>query len=293
MTFISLTQRLTLYEKLMRLDKPIGILLLLWPTLWGLWLAAGGLPDMNILVIFLLGTLLMRSAGCVVNDYADRDFDPHVERTKNRPMATGKVRTKEALLLAAGLSLAAFLLILPLNRLTLALSVLALFLAASYPFTKRFFAMPQAYLGVAFSFGIPMAFAAETGGVPFIAWVLMAANLFWVIAYDTEYAMVDKVDDLKIGIRTSAITFGNFDVLGVMLCHAAFLGIMAAVGLIQQLGIIYYVGLAVALGLIAYQYALIHDRDRGRCFKAFLHNNWVGAAVFAGIALDYLMRTGS
>jgi 4-hydroxybenzoate polyprenyltransferase len=235
----------------------------------------------------------MRSAGCVVNDYADRNFDPHVERTKNRPMATGRVRTKEALLLAAGLSLIAFLLILPLNRLTLELSVLALFLAASYPFTKRFFAMPQAYLGIAFSFGIPMAFAAQTGGVPFIAWVLMAANLFWVIAYDTEYAMVDKADDLKIGIRTSAITFGNFDVLGVMLCHAGFLGIMVAVGWIQQLGIIYYIGLAVALGLIAYQYRLIHDRDRGRCFKAFLHNNWVGAAVFAGMALDYLMRTGS
>jgi 4-hydroxybenzoate polyprenyltransferase len=293
MTFISLTQRLTLYEKLMRLDKPIGILLLLWPTLWGLWLAAGGLPDMNILVIFLLGTLLMRSAGCVVNDYADRNFDPHVERTKNRPMAAGKVRTKEALLLAAGLSLVAFLLILPLNRLTLELSVLALFLAASYPFTKRFFAMPQAYLGVAFSFGIPMAFAAQTGGVPFIAWVLMAANLFWVVAYDTEYAMVDKVDDLKIGIKTSAITFGDFDVLGVMLCHAGFLGIMAAVGLIQKLGVLYYAGLAVALGLIIYQYRLIHDRDRERCFKAFLHNNWVGAAVFAGIALDYLMRAGS
>jgi 4-hydroxybenzoate polyprenyltransferase len=292
-TLVSLTQRLTLYEKLMRLDKPIGILLLLWPTLWGLWLAAGGLPDMNILVIFLLGTVLMRSAGCVVNDYADRDFDPHVERTKNRPMATGKVRTKEALLLAAGLSLVAFLLILPLNRLTLELSVLGLFLAASYPFTKRFFAMPQAYLGVAFSFGIPMAFAAQTGGVPFIAWVLMAANLFWVIAYDTEYAMVDKVDDLKIGIRTSAITFGNFDVQGVMLCHAGFLGIMAAVGLMQGLGAVYYTGLAIALGLIIYQYRLIHDRDRARCFKAFLHNNWMGAAVFSGIALDYLIQTGS
>ncbi|HVW63811.1 MAG TPA: 4-hydroxybenzoate octaprenyltransferase [Nitrosospira sp.] len=293
MTLVSLTQRLSLYEKLMRLDKPIGILLLLWPTLWGLWLAAGGFPDMNILVIFLLGTILMRSAGCVVNDYADRDFDPHVERTKNRPMATGKVRTKEALLLAAGLSLVAFLLILPLNRLTLELSVLALFLAASYPFTKRFFAMPQAYLGVAFSFGIPMAFAAQTGGVPFIAWVLMAANLFWVIAYDTEYAMVDKVDDLKIGIRTSAITFGDFDVSGVMLCHAGFLGIMIAVGLIQGLGAMYYAGLAVALGLIIYQYRLIQDRDRGRCFKAFLHNNWVGAAVFGGIAADYLVRAGS
>jgi 4-hydroxybenzoate polyprenyltransferase len=289
---LSLTQRLAHYEKLMRLDKPIGVLLLLWPTLWGLWLAADGIPDTNILMIFMLGTVLMRSAGCVVNDYADRDFDPHVERTKNRPMAARAVSTKEALLLAAGLSLAAFVLILPLNRLTLTLSVLALFLAASYPFTKRFFAMPQAYLGVAFSFGIPMAFAAQTGGIPFIAWILMTANLFWVIAYDTEYAMVDKVDDLKIGIKTSAITFGDFDVMGVMLCHAGFLSIMAAVGLIQNLGIVYYAGLAVALGLIIYQYRLIHDRDRGRCFKAFLHNNWVGAAVFAGIGLDYLMQAG-
>lgn len=286
---MTLTQRLGHYERLMRLDKPIGILLLLWPTLWGLWLAADGLPSMTVLVIFILGTVLMRSAGCVVNDYADRNFDAHVERTKNRPLATRVVSTKEALLLAAGLSLCAFLLILPLNRLTIELSVFALFLAASYPFTKRFFAMPQAYLGIAFSFGIPMAFSAQTGEVPFIAWILMAANLLWVIAYDTEYAMVDKVDDLKIGIKTSAITFGRFDVMGVMLCHGIFLGIMTIVGMIQKLGIVYYAGLAVALGLMIYQYRLIHDRDRGRCFKAFLHNNWVGATIFAGIALDYLI----
>ncbi len=284
---MTLTQRLGHYEKLMRLDKPIGILLLLWPTLWGLWLAADGFPSMNVLVIFVLGTVLMRSAGCVVNDYADRDFDPHVERTKNRPLAIRAVSTKEALLLAAGLSLVAFLLIQPLNRLTIELSFVALFLAASYPFTKRFFAMPQAYLGIAFSFGIPMAFAAQTGEVPFIAWLLMVANLLWVIAYDTEYAMVDKVDDLKIGIRTSAITLGRYDVAGVMLCHVAFLAAMVLIGLMQKLGIIYYAGLAVALGLILYQYRLIHDRDRARCFKAFLHNNWVGATIFAGIALDY------
>ena len=287
---MTLTQRLGHYEKLMRLDRPIGILLLLWPTLWGLWLAAEGLPSMNVLAIFVLGTILMRSAGCVVNDYADRDFDPHVERTKNRPLAVRAVSTKEALLLAAGLSLVAFLLIQPLNRLTIELSFVALFLAASYPFTKRFFAMPQAYLGIAFSFGIPMAFAAQTGEVPFIAWFLMGANLLWVIAYDTEYAMVDKVDDLKIGIKTSAITFGRYDVAGVMLCHAAFLGAMLLIGLIQELGVIYYVGLAVALGLILYQYRLIHDRDRALCFKAFLHNNWVGATIFAGIALDFLIR---
>jgi 4-hydroxybenzoate polyprenyltransferase len=287
---VTLTQRFAHYEKLMRLDKPIGILLLLWPTLWGLWLAAEGVPRLDILLIFVLGTVLMRSAGCVVNDYADRNFDGHVERTRHRPLAVGAVSTREALLLAAGLSLVAFLLIQPLNRLTIELSFVALFLAASYPFTKRFFAMPQAYLGIAFSFGIPMAFAAQTGQVPFLAWFLMGANLLWVIAYDTEYAMVDKVDDLKIGIKTSAITFGRFDVAGVMLCHTVFLGSMVAIGLMQNLGTVYYIGLVTALGLILYQYRLIHDRDRARCFKAFLHNNWVGATIFAGIALDYLAR---
>src|SRR5688500_10499393 len=249
---VTLAQRLGHYEKLMRLDKPIGILLLLWPTLWGLWLAAGGVPSTDILVIFVLGTVLMRSAGCVVNDYADRNFDAHVERTKNRPLATGKLSSKEALLLAAGLSLCAFLLILPLNRLTLELSVLALFLAASYPFTKRFFAMPQAYLGIAFSFGIPMAFAAQTGEVPYIAWLLMAANLLWVIAYDTEYAMVDKDDDLKSGIKTSTNSFGRFDVASVMLCYITLIATVVVIGLIEQLRIIFYAALAFALAVIRY-----------------------------------------
>ena len=281
-------QRLGHYGKLMRLDKPIGILLLLWPTLWGLWLAADGLPDLFILTVFVLGTVLMRSAGCVINDYADRNIDPHVVRTKNRPLATKAVSTKEALLLSAGLSLCAFLLILPLNQLTLELAVFALFLAASYPFTKRFFAMPQAYLGIAFSFGIPMAFAAQTGELPLIVWLLMAANLLWVIAYDTEYAMVDRDDDLKIGIKTSAITFGHFDVIGIMLCHAGFLSIMIGIGLMQKLGFAYYVGLIAASGLIIYQYRLIRERDPVLCFRAFLHNNWVGAVVFAGIMLSYL-----
>jgi 4-hydroxybenzoate polyprenyltransferase len=285
---VTLTQRLGYYEQLMRLDKPIGVLLLLWPTLWGLWFAARGFPETSILAIFVAGTVLMRSAGCIVNDYADRDFDLHVERTRSRPLATRAVSSAEALLLAAVLSFCAFLLILPLNRLTVALSFVALFLAASYPFTKRFFAMPQAYLGVAFSFGIPMAFAAQNGEIPYIAWLLMGANLFWVIAYDTEYAMVDKVDDLKIGIRTSAITFGRFDVAGVMACHVAFLGIMVIIGQLLERGIIYHAALAVVVGLIGYQYRLIHDRDRSQCFKAFLHNNWVGGSVFAGIALDYL-----
>ena len=281
-------QRLGHYWKLMRLDKPIGILLVLWPTLWGLWLAADGLPDLFILTVFVLGTVLMRSAGCVINDYADRNIDPHVMRTKNRPLATKAVSTKEALLLSAGLSLCAFLLIQPLNRLTLELAVFALFLAASYPFTKRFFAMPQAYLGIAFSFGIPMAFAAQTGELPLIVWLLMAANLLWVIAYDTEYAMVDRDDDLKIGIKTSAITFGHFDVMGIMLCHAGFLSIMIGIGLMQKLGFAYYVGLIAASALIIYQYRLIRERDPALCFRAFLHNNWVGAVVFAGIMLGYL-----
>lgn len=276
----------------MRLDKPIGILLLLWPMLWGLWFAAQGFPDIPILFIFIMGTILMRSAGCVINDYADRKIDPHVERTKNRPMAAGKVSSKEALLLAAGLSLCAFLLILPLNSLTIMLSVPALFLAASYPFTKRFFVMPQAYLGIAFSFGIPMAFAAQTNSLPSIIWILMLANLFWVIAYDTAYAIVDKPDDLKIGIKTSAITFGRFDVLGVMLCHVIFIALMVTIGQWQQMGLAYYGGLLVAVGLMVYQYSLIRNRDRALCFKAFLHNNWVGLVVFVGIALDFLIYQG-
>ena len=282
-------KRLDYYKQLMRLDKPIGILLLLWPTLWALWLAAKGAPDSIILWVFILGTVLMRSAGCVINDYADQDFDPHVERTKNRPLATRVVSSKEALLLAVGLSFCAFLLILNLNSLTILLSICALFLAASYPFTKRFFAIPQAYLGIAFSFGIPMAFAAQTNAIPVIAWLLMAANLLWVIAYDTEYAIVDKTDDLKIGIKTSAITFGRFDVAGIMLCHIIFIGLMFCVGQIQNLGVAYYLSLSITLGLIMYQYYLIRDRKPADCFKAFLHNNWVGAIIFIGIALDYFI----
>jgi 4-hydroxybenzoate polyprenyltransferase len=286
---MSMADRIKTYAQLMRLDKPIGILLLLWPMLWGLWFAAQGLPDWQILIIFILGTILMRSAGCVINDYADRKIDPHVERTKNRPMAAGRVSSKEALLLAAGLSVCAFLLILPLNQLTILLSVPALFLAGTYPFTKRFFAMPQAYLGIAFSFGIPMAFAAQTDSLPPVIWILMLANLFWVIAYDTAYAIVDKPDDLKIGIQTSAITFGRFDVLGVMVCHACFIAIMLIIGQLQQMSLAYYAGLMGATGLIIYQYTLIRNRDRALCFKAFLHNNWVGMVVFAGIVLDFFI----
>ena len=282
-------QRLKIYIQLMRLDKPIGILLLLWPMLWGLWFAAEGFPDVMILAIFVIGAILMRSAGCVINDYADREIDLHVERTKNRPFATQSAGTREALCLAAGLSLCAFILILPLNQLTITLSFVALFLAGTYPFTKRFFAMPQAYLGIAFSFGIPMAFAAQTNELPMLVWILMIANLFWVIAYDTAYAMVDKVDDLKIGIRTSAITFGQFDVMGVILCHIIFLSLMLYIGFFQQMGIAYYAGLITATGLIIYQYQLIKNRDPKYCFQAFLNNNWVGTAIFIGIALDFLI----
>lgn len=283
-------ERLTHYERLMRLDKPIGTLLLLWPTLWAQWLATGGRPNLIILWIFILGTVLMRSAGCVMNDYADRHFDPHVERTKDRPLAAGAVSEKEALLLAGGLTLLSFLLIVRLNTLTLELSVAAVFLAASYPFTKRFFAIPQAYLGIAFGFGIPMSFAANNGTVPLVAWLMLLANIFWAVAYDTEYAMVDRNDDLKIGIKTSAITFGRFDVAAVMACYVATLGILAWVGYTLHLGLAYYAGLLVAAGLAGYHYTLIRGRERGPCFKAFLHNNWLGGAVFAGIALDCLHR---
>ncbi|WP_041657657.1 4-hydroxybenzoate octaprenyltransferase [Azoarcus sp. KH32C] len=285
---LPLSARLPIYLRLMRLDKPIGILLLVWPTLWALWLAADGHPPLAVVAIFVVGTVLMRSAGCVINDYADRDFDGHVERTKNRPLATGAVTTREALLLAAGLSLVAFVLILPLNPLVLWLSLPAVFLAASYPFMKRFFAIPQAYLGIAFGFGIPMAFAALQETVPASAWWLLAGNIFWTVAYDTEYAMVDRPDDLKIGIKTSAITFGRFDVAAVMLCYAAAFALIAAVGIAAGRGPVFFAGLAAAAGIAGYHYTLIRERDRARCFKAFLHNNWVGATIFAGLAIDYI-----
>jgi len=287
---LTLGQRLSEYEKLMRLDKPIGILLLLWPTLWALWVASDGRPAPWIVAIFVIGTVLMRSAGCVINDYADKDFDGHVERTRNRPLAARRVSPKEALWLAAGLAVLSFVLILPLNGLTIAMSVPAVFLAGSYPFTKRFFAIPQAYLGIAFGFGIPMAFAAFQNDIPLEAWMMLLANVFWAVAYDTEYAMVDRPDDLKIGIKTSAITFGRFDVAAVMACYAASLLILGWVGLATGGGAIFLAGLVVSAGIIAYHYTLIRERDRPKCFKAFLHNNWVGAAIFAGWVLDYWMR---
>ena len=290
MNWPALKEKLDLYEKLMRLDKPIGILLLLWPTLWALWLSSLGKPDWTVVWVFILGTVIMRSAGCVINDYADRDFDKHVERTKERPLTAGKVTTKETLWLFAGLSISAFVLVLMLgNKLVIWLSVPALFLAASYPFTKRFFAIPQAYLGIAFGFGIPMGYAAHLDGVPAEAWWLLLANIFWAVAYDTEYAMVDREDDLKIGIKTSAITFGRFDVAAVMTCYAATLAIIGWIGWTLHMGLAYYAGLLVAAGIMGVHFTWIRGRERMPCFKAFLHNNWVGAAIFAGIVVDFLL----
>jgi 4-hydroxybenzoate polyprenyltransferase len=235
----------------------------------------------------------MRSAGCVINDFADRDFDPQVARTKERPMAAGKVSSKEAMILFVALAACAFVLILPLKSwLIVGLSVAALFLAASYPFTKRFFAVPQAYLGVAFGFGIPMAYAAHLHEVPAEAWWLLLANVFWAVAYDTEYAMVDRVDDLKIGIKTSAITFGRYDVAVVMLCYAMALGLIGWVGYGLNMGGVFYAGLALAAVIAGYHFTLIRAREPASCFKAFLHNNWIGASIFAGIALDFLRQTG-
>lgn len=279
--------RLSAYARLLRLDKPIGTLLLLWPTLWGLWFASEGQPDPLILVIFILGTFLMRAAGCAINDWADRDFDGHVARTKARPLAAKEIAPREALYLAAALALTAFLLILPLNKLTWLLSIPAVLLAASYPFMKRFFAIPQAYLGIAFGFGIPMAFAAQTGSVPALAWWLLLANVCWTIAYDTEYAMVDRADDLKIGIRTSAITFGRFDVLAVLACHAGFLSLMGWMGISHGRGAIYFAALITALLLVVDQYRRIKQREPAACFTAFLANNRIGAIVFAGVVADY------
>ena len=289
MNLQNLNKKLDAYERLMRLDKPIGILLLLWPTLWALWIASRGMPDWHTLLIFITGTVLMRSAGCVMNDIADRKYDGLVERTKNRPLATGEVSLKEACLLVAGLALLAFALVLQLNKTTILLSFAALFLAATYPFTKRFLAIPQAYLGVAFGFGIPMAFAAVNDTIPPLAWVLLAANVFWAIAYDTEYAMVDRDDDIKIGIKSSAIFFGQYDVFAVMVCYAAMLGLLVYVGKLMGYGVYYYIGLAAALMLVLWQYQLIKKRVKADCFNAFLANNWIGFALFIGLVVHYFV----
>ena len=293
--------RFELYLDLVRWDRPAGTLLLLWPTLSALWIASGGFPGWHLLAVFVLGTFLMRSAGCCVNDVADRDFDRHVERTAARPVTSGAVGIGEALGLGAALALIAFGLVLTTNAATVAWSVAALAVTLVYPFSKRFFAMPQAVLGIAFSFGIPMAFAAVRGGdawslasigdaVPALAGGLLIGNLFWVLAYDTEYAMVDREDDLKIGIQTSAITLGRFDVMAIMTCYAAFLAIWAALGATLHFRAAYFAGLIAAALIASWHFSLIRARSRDGCFRAFRLNHWLGFTVFAGVAADFALR---
>ncbi len=283
---LRLRRRAVLYWRLVRMHRPIGTLLLLWPTLWAVFVASKGRPDLYTVLAFALGTLLMRSAGCAINDFADRDFDRHVKRTQDRPLTSGQIQPWEAVAVFVVLSLLALPLVYPFNGLTWALAGVAAFLAASYPFTKRFLAIPQAYLGIAFGFGIPMGYAAVTGGVPLAGWVMLAANVAWAIAYDTQYAMVDRDDDLRIGIRTSAITFGRYDLAAIVACYALTLGLLAWVGRLEGLGLPYALGLTAAAGVAAYHWTLMRGRTREGCFKAFNHNNWFGAAVFAGIAAE-------
>jgi 4-hydroxybenzoate polyprenyltransferase len=282
--------RLRLYLALIRWDRPAGSYLLLWPTLAALWIAAGGFPGWHLLLVFVAGTFLMRSAGCAVNDVADRDFDKHVKRTAQRPVTSGAVSVREALWVGAVLALLAFGLVLTTNAATIAWSVVALAISIVYPFTKRFFSMPQAVLGVAFSFGIPMAFAAVRGEVPALAWGLLLGNLFWVLAYDTEYAMVDRDDDLRIGIRTSAITLGRFDVAAVMLFYGLYIAVWGALGAQLRLAWPYFAGLGAAALLAIWHYTLIRDRTREGCFRAVRLNHWIGLCVFAATVCAYALR---
>lgn len=287
---MNLVTRLRDYAILMRLHRPIGSLLLMWPTLWALWLSGAGHPDPWIALIFIVGVFVMRSAGCAINDYADRDFDRHVARTRDRPLTAGRISTREAIALFVGASLVAFVLVLQLNVLAIALSFVGALLAGTYPFTKRYTHLPQFYLGLAFGWGIPMAFAAQTDAVPPLAWLLFVANLFWTVAYDTEYAMADRDDDLKIGIKSTAILFGVWDRAMVALCHVASLGLLALIGVLTARGAVFYLGLVGAAGFALYQQYLLRDRDRAASFRAFLNNNAFGASVFAGLLFDYLWR---
>ena len=282
-------EKLRDYARLMRLDRPIGSLLLLWPTLWALWIAAQGPPEPRILVVFALGVLLMRSAGCVINDYADRDLDPLVARTRDRPLAAQRVSPQEALALVLILCLGAFALVLLLNRLTVMLSVVGLALAATYPFHKRFSPLPQVHLGLAFGWAVPMAFAAVQNGVPLVAWLLMSAAVLWAVVYDTMYAMVDREDDLLAGVKSSAILFGRYDRTFIGAFQVLTLLALVLAGQRAGLGVAYHAGLAAAGGLSVYQQLLIRERVPARCFRAFLNNNWFGGSVFCGLALDYFI----
>jgi 4-hydroxybenzoate polyprenyltransferase len=282
--------RIQQYWLLARFDKPIGILILLWPALWALWIAGNGKPDLWVLTVICLGVVLMRAAGCVINDYADRNFDPHVERTKQRPIAAGKVSPKEALIVFVVLCLISFGLVLLLNLYTILLSFIAAFLAASYPFMKRYTHLPQAYLGIAFGFAVPMAFSAQSNAIPLVGWLMYLAVILWALVYDTMYAMVDKEDDLKIGVKSTAILFGDYERHIMAVLQLIILALLISIGKMQGLGVFYYLGLLIAAGLSVYQQVLIFHREKAKCFKAFLNSNWFGLAIFAGLLMDYLQN---
>lgn len=282
-------RRIENYIRLVRLDRPIGILLLLWPTLWALWLAGQGQPNVSTVLVFTLGVILTRSAGCAINDYADRNFDGLVARTCNRPLVAGQVSSPEAIAVFLSLSLAAFTLVLTQNFLTISLSVIAFLLTIIYPFTKRFIHLPQLILGAAFGWAVPMAYAALTGSVPTIAWWLFVAVLIWALIYDTEYAMADREDDLKIGVKSSAILFGRYDRLIVAILQTVMLILLASIGIQIKLGFIFILSLIIAAGLASYQQYLIRNREPNACFKAFLHNHYFGMTIFLGILLDYAL----
>jgi len=282
--------RLIQYAHLMRLNRPVGIYLLLWPTLWALWIAGGGHPDLLVVFVFVSGVVLMRSAGCVINDYADREFDPHVERSRDRPIAAGRVKPREALALFAVLCIGAFGLVLLMNELTIWLSLAGVALAASYPFMKRYTHLPQLYLGAAFGWAVPMAFAAQTGSVPKVAWLLFVATVLWATVYDTMYGMVDREDDIKIGIKSTAVLFGEADRAIIAIIQILFLVALLLIGQAADLGGYYYFGVLLAAALSIYQQYLIRNREPEYCFRAFLNNNWLGAAVFSGLVLHYLVH---
>jgi len=290
MNTAKLMDRTRQYWLLARFDRPIGTLILLWPALWALWLASNGKPDLLVLSVICMGVVIMRAAGCVINDYADRNFDPHVERTRQRPIAVGKVQPKEALILFVVLCLCAFALVLLLNIYTILLSFVGAFLAASYPFMKRYTQLPQAYLGIAFGWAVPMSFSAQMNSIPAVAWLMFLAVVLWALVYDTMYAMVDKEDDLKIGIKSTAILFGDYDRHIMAILQVIILGLLVTIGQIQQLYWPYYLGILVAAGLSVYQQKLIFHREKALCFKAFLNSNWFGLTIFSGIAVNYLFQ---